>query len=72
MDNSHKNPRLPKEPWEFGSHKNNHYEASLRPQNRRALALIEEWLSEPDDLGEEWWDSFEQDLKKYRLSFREA
>ena len=42
----------------------------LRPQNRRGLALLEDWLAEPDDLGDAWWDDFERDLKQHRLSFR--
>lgn len=46
-------------------------EAGLRPQNRRALALLEAWMAEPDDLGNEWWDAFEQDLQLHRFSLRE-
>jgi len=45
-------------------------EAALSPQNRRALALLEEWYSEPDDLGEAWWTEFEQELRQNRLTFR--
>jgi hypothetical protein len=43
-------------------------EADLRPQNRRALALLAAWMDEPDDLGDEWWDAFEQDVQQRRLS----
>ena len=46
-------------------------EADLRPQNRRALALLEAWMAEPDDLGKEWWDAFEHDLQQHRFSLRE-
>jgi hypothetical protein len=46
-------------------------EAKLRPQNREALALLEIWMSEPDDLGHEWWDVFEQDLRQHRFSLHE-
>ena len=43
----------------------------LRSQNQRALAIIEAWMSEPDDLGTEWWDEFEQEIQHNRLTFRE-
>ena len=46
-------------------------EADLRPQNRRALALLAAWMGEPDDLGDEWWDAFEQDIQQHRFSLRE-
>jgi hypothetical protein len=46
-------------------------EAELHPQNRRALALLRDWMAEPDDLGDDWWDAFEQDLKQNRFSLRE-
>jgi hypothetical protein len=45
-------------------------EAALSPQNRRALALHEEWYAEPDDLGEAWWAEFEEELRQNRLNFR--
>lgn len=41
-----------------------------RPENKRALALLDEWMSEPDDLGEDWWAEFEMDLREHRLAFR--
>jgi hypothetical protein len=47
-------------------------EVSLRPQNQRALALLQDWLAEPDELGDDWWDAFEQDLRRHRFSFREV
>ena len=31
----------------------------LRAANRQALRLLDEWLSEPDDLGDEWWERAE-------------
>jgi hypothetical protein len=46
-------------------------ETNLRPQNRKALALLEAWMSEPDDLGQEWWDDFKQGLQQDRFSLRE-
>jgi hypothetical protein len=42
--------------------------AGLRPQNRQALALLQSWMAEPDDLGDEWWDEFERELKRYRFA----
>lgn len=47
-------------------------ESKLPPQNQRALALLNAWMSEPDDLGDAWWDEFERDLAKHRLRFRET
>jgi len=44
----------------------------LRPENRRALELLEAWMAEPDDLGEAWWDDFERELRQHRFSLREA
>lgn len=41
---------------------------ALRTANRQALRLLDEWLSEPDDLGDEWWDAFERELRDHRLS----
>lgn len=42
----------------------------IRLENRRALALLDEWMSEPDDLGEDWWAEFEKELREHRLAFR--
>jgi hypothetical protein len=42
------------------------YEA-LRLKNRRALALLESWSAEPDDLGNEWWEDFLKDIDRCRL-----
>ncbi|MBN1316583.1 MAG: hypothetical protein JXA42_13990 [Anaerolineales bacterium] len=44
---------------------------ALRPQNRLALELLQEWMEEPDDLGEAWWEAFDRELS-HRLSFREV
>lgn len=45
-------------------------EAALSPPNRQALALHEAWYAEPDDLGQEWWAEFEEELRQNRLNFR--
>jgi len=43
--------------------------ADIRPANRQALQLLEAWLSEPDDLDNDWWDAFELELRNRRLIF---
>lgn len=43
--------------------------AKLRPQNRRALALLEEWMSKPVEVDEADWRLFEHDLEHQRLTF---
>jgi hypothetical protein len=35
------------------------------------LAFLDQWMSEPDDLGQEWWDSFDDELEANRLRFPE-
>ena len=45
-------------------------ETSIRPENRRALAFLETWMSEPDNLGAEWWSEFEDELTKHQVMFR--
>jgi len=42
----------------------------LRPENRALLEFLREWMSTPDDMGEEWWEQFEQELRSNRLSFQ--
>jgi len=38
--------------------------------NRQFMSLFDEWMDELKDFDEEWWDSFEQDVKRHRSSFR--
>jgi hypothetical protein len=40
----------------------------LRPENREALRLLQEWMAIPDDKGDEWWDEFERFLEEHRFS----
>ena len=47
-------------------------EGKMPPQNQRALALLEEWMSEPDDMSEEWWEEFERELREHRFSIHKA
>ena len=39
----------------------------IRPQNKRMLALLDEWEANPD----EWWDDFQAFLKANRLDLRQ-
>ncbi len=34
----------------------------MRQENKDAIAILDEWFSEPDDMGEEFWDEYERDL----------
>ena len=47
-------------------------EEKIPSQNQQALALLEEWMSEPDDMSEEWWEEFERELGGHRFSIRKA
>lgn len=42
----------------------------IRPENRRAIKLLDAWMDEPDDLGPEWWEEFDRELAASRLAFR--
>lgn len=44
----------------------------LPQQNQVALKLLESWVVEPDEMGQAWWDDFEQFLKENRFSLREV
>jgi hypothetical protein len=39
---------------------------SLGRANAVAIRFLEQWLSTPDDRGEEWWSSLEEELKSDR------
>jgi len=39
----------------------------ISEKNIRALKLLENWFSEPDDLGSDFWQQFEKDLKTHRF-----
>ena len=39
----------------------------LSPKNIAALKVLDEIMSTPDDLGEEWWEDYFSDLDKYRF-----
>lgn len=39
-------------------------------ENRAIVAWLEDWLMQRDELGREWWDAFEQDLRTSRVTFQ--
>jgi hypothetical protein len=40
------------------------------PKNRKAMKLLADWASTPDDLGTDWWAQFEHELAATRFSIR--
>ncbi|HWN66356.1 MAG TPA: hypothetical protein VNM90_01890 [Haliangium sp.] len=40
-------------------------------KNEEILAFLDEWMKEPDELGEEWWARFDEELKAQRLNIPE-
>jgi hypothetical protein len=47
------------------------YRPAIRPENLRALELLDAFLAEPDDVGDAWWADFEQDLQEHRFNIPE-
>jgi hypothetical protein len=39
----------------------------LSAKNRAAIKLLDEWMSKPDDMGEEFWCEYEKELKEFRM-----
>ncbi len=39
----------------------------ISAKNRAAIKLLDEWMSKPDDLGEEFWREYEKELKDFRM-----
>jgi hypothetical protein len=39
----------------------------ISAKNRAAIKLIREWMSKPDDMGEEFWREYEKELKDFRM-----
>jgi hypothetical protein len=35
----------------------------MRDNNLKAIELLDKWLEEPDEYGEEFWREFREDLK---------
>lgn len=44
----------------------------LRAQNRHALEVMREWLSEPDEDEPAWWTEFNRQLERHRLNLRQT
>lgn len=40
----------------------------LSAKNRAAIKLLDEWMSKPDDMGEEWWSEYMKQLDESRLA----
>ncbi len=40
----------------------------IREKNQRVIALLEEWFSEPDDMGSVFWEKFDKDLEADRFT----
>ena len=36
--------------------------------NEKAIQLLDEWFNEPDDMGEDFWDEYERELKQNPLA----
>ena len=32
-----------------------------------AIELLDEWMSTPDDLGDDWWTKFRAEFQRFRL-----
>jgi hypothetical protein len=39
----------------------------ISAKNRAAIKLLDEWMSTPDDMGEEFWIEFEKELKHFTM-----
>ena len=42
----------------------------LPPKNRQALALMAEWLAEPEEESADWWNEFNAGLEQHRFRLR--
>lgn len=43
-------------------------ESKINPKNLEAIRILNQWFAEPDDLGEEFWNEFCDDLEKNRFT----
>lgn len=43
------------------------YEIEIKEKNKKAIRLLEQWLEEPDEYGEEFWKSFQEELQQNRF-----
>lgn len=44
----------------------------VRPQNQAALDWLDRWTATPDQMGPEWWEEFERELREYPVTFGEV
>ena len=40
----------------------------IRPENVEAIRILNEWMAEPDDMGEEFWQEFCDELENNRFT----
>ncbi len=43
------------------------HQNKLSPRNIEALKVLDEIMSTPDEMGEEWWEEYFAELDKYRF-----
>jgi len=43
-------------------------EPAISQKNLEAIRILNQWFAEPDDLGEEFWNEFCEDLEKNRFT----
>ena len=43
-------------------------ESQISQKNLEAIRILDQWFAEPDDLGEEFWKEFCEDLEKNRFT----
>lgn len=43
------------------------FETTMGSKNQEALKLIKNWMQTPDDLGEKWWQEFEDGFGKVKF-----
>ena len=43
-------------------------EPKISQKNLKAIRILNQWFTEPDDLGEEFWNEFCEDLEKNRFT----
>lgn len=40
-------------------------------RNEAARTLLEQWMGEPDGLGDDWWDDFDKEMEEARFQILE-
>ena len=44
------------------------FQSHISQKNLEAIKFLDQWMAEPDDLGEEFWKEFCDDLEKNRFT----